>query len=373
MLGNSIIYSLLLIHLLTHLLTHSYLLTHLLTHSFSSADFGRIMKQFSVRKSKSLKQAIAFPFPDTNQFISGYSTDICTATTPYHRAIGSIPSMAQLYVNKALHDGTYLLLTHSYSLTHSLTHSLTYSLTHSLMVDIFNIFVINLWSNFIRRNYMTQQFSRSDMRPVYYAPGRVNSLLFTHSLLLTHALGVDAMFMAVNITKNIVNNETIIIQTHLAAAIAHYQIWKEVCTYSLTGLLNHSLAYSLTGLLTHSLSLTHLLTPSLTHTHSHSLTLTHSLILTQIVENDLAFGIIFEDDVDLDTDVAKCVIKEAISQLIRDPEIADNWSILYLDYSSEHNFSEEAIEVQPTHSFTHLLTHLLTHSPTHSLTHLLTH
>ena len=55
---------------------------------------------------------------------------------------------------------------------------------------------------------------------------------------------------------------------------------------------------------------------------------------------------------DLDTDVAKCVIKEAISQLIREPETADNWSILYLDYSSEHNFSEEAIEVQPTHSLT---------------------
>ena len=80
----------------------------------------------------------------------------------------------------------------------------------------------------------------------------------------------------------------------------------------------------------------------------------------------MAFGIIFEDDVDLDTDVAKCVIKEAISQLIREPETADNWSILYLDYSSEHNFSEEAIEVQPTYSLTYSLNYSLTYSLTYT-------
>lgn len=123
------------------------------------------------------------------------------------------------------------------------------------------------------------------------------------------------MFMAVNITKNIVSNDTIIIQTHLAAAIAHYQIWKEVWQPYLF-----------------SLTIVVLVLPYL---------------LIQIVANDLAFGIIFEDDVDIDTDVAKCVIKSAISELIRDATRADTWSILYLDYSSEHNFSEEAIEVCP--------------------------
>ncbi len=61
--------------------------------------------------------------------------------------------------------------------------------------------------------------------------------------------------------------------------------------------------------------------------------------------NDLPFGIIFEDDVDIDSDIAKCVIKTAINELIRDPSTAATWSILYLDYSSEHNYSEEAIEV----------------------------
>ncbi len=98
--------------------------THLLIHSiqsFSPTDFQRIVKQFQVRKNKSLKQSIAFPFPTTNQFNAGYSAAVCSSANEYRHVPGSIPSMAQLYIAKALRDGT-----------HSLIRVLTCSLTHFL-------------------------------------------------------------------------------------------------------------------------------------------------------------------------------------------------------------------------------------------------
>jgi len=139
-------------------------------------------------------------------------------------------------------------------------------LTRLLDADKVPAFVINLWNNHARRSYMKSQLSGVE---TFWMPG------------------VDALSIPQFVLRQVMHEETkIMIQSHLAAAIAHIQTWNE------------------------------------------------------IIINGLPFAMVFEDDMHIVDDDFRCKIEKAIKKL------PANWGILYLDYSDEHYWDNKHLRTK---------------------------
>lgn len=130
---------------------------------------------------------------------------------------------------------------------------------HFASLDIFNTFVINLRQNVRRREYMKKQLLRAK--------------LLSHSFLMP---GLDPSVLAASVLNEVINRDTVFLESYLAASLAHIQTWNE------------------------------------------------------IVNNNLPFGIILEDDVELHPSI-KCSLQK-VFQII-----PSNWSIIY--YDDDLNFA----------------------------------
>ena len=137
---------------------------------------------------------------------------------------------------------------------------------HALRANAFRTIVINLLHNSARRNFMIRQVKTARLNPAYLMPGVVD--LHIPQIVLQEALS---------------RGDGMMIQTHLAAAIAHAQAWEEV------------------------------------------------------VANGMPFVIILEDDTVLNVNV-RCLISSAIRRL------PSAWDLLYLDISSDHYWPHQNIQ-----------------------------
>lgn len=128
---------------------------------------------------------------------------------------------------------------------------------HLASLDVFNTFVINMRQSVGRREHMKNQLLRSKLRPAFLMPG------------------IDPTTLPQVIQQDVLHKDGLImVESHAATFIAHYQVWN------------------------------------------------------QIIDSELPFAIIFEDDVEINPNI-KCLLRRTFQ------ELPANWSVIYLNYADD--------------------------------------